>query len=184
MLQKRANLFSPLKLFFNTYSFFSANLIWAEKKNHPNPPKIQGEQSIIIFLPLSRYQVLQNVVYEIKFFVVAMFLFLRQMSLKWVKFKKWHLVEGLWSQVFLKSAQQFLRYGHFKILALKWGQNWGDEKKISILIKMSCPFICQNCHLKVFLLISAKYRVCHDIYISWKRPNIKCKCCQTDFQFW
>ena len=129
MLQKRANLFSPLKLFFNTYSFFSANLIWAKKKNHPNPPKIQGEQSIIIFLPLSRYQVLQNVVYEIKFFVVAMFLFLRQMSLKWVKFKKWHLVEGLWSQVFLKSAQPFLRYGHFWILALKWGQNWGDEKK-------------------------------------------------------
>ena len=35
---------------------------------------------------------------------------------------------GLRSQIFLKSVQPFRRYGHFWILALKWGQNWAKLK--------------------------------------------------------
>ena len=47
-----------------------------------------------------------------------------------------HWAESLKSQIFLKSVQSFLRYGHFLILALKWGQIWGNRKKSPFLVRI------------------------------------------------
>ena len=64
-----------------------------------------------------------------------------------------HWLEGLRSQKFLKSVQPFRRYGHFWILALKWGQNWCDWKKSPFFGKISCPFRKIIRHVKTTLWI-------------------------------
>ena len=73
----------------------------------------------------------------------------------WVQifFTELHWLEGLRSQKFLKSVQPFRRYGHFWILALKWGQNWCDWKKSPFFSKISCPFRKIICHVKTTLWI-------------------------------
>ena len=47
-----------------------------------------------------------------------------------------HWVEGLTYKKILNSVQPFSRYGHFWILALKWGQNWCERKKSPFFIRI------------------------------------------------
>ena len=38
--------------------------------------------------------------------------------------------------MFLKAVKPFLRYGHFWILVIEWGQNWGKWKKSPSFIRI------------------------------------------------